>query len=359
MFDASDPDRRRAFKYFVANFRDFCIMEDFVNPAKDVDSDDYWIGAKRPKAMAALRRAFPPQEWDVLTTTIDTQISEANKLNPAAWLQELTKHYLGAEPIIQITHHFLRILKQKPSMSIQDWQTAVRFSFQKWNFPVEAEDRLQRDIFVIGLNDTYKSFRSDVISRETFDTLTFAQVIAKARDFEDSFKTESSIAQHHLEEAVNKISSNKIPQAQTSQQTPKAGSTPFQWCGKPSHRSRRECPAKNAGKCFTSGQLVWSDGSDQRLALEMLFKLLSLLKSILCLQLCILLGDVTDGHLAHLGSAQTQRSVSDVSTMLFLIWRGYWISGMISLLLDEENSIDQAALSPRTAQAFDVPQPEA
>ena len=66
MFDTSDPGRRRAFKYFVANFRDFCIMEDFINPAKDFDSDDYWIGAKRPKAMAALRRAFPPQEWDVL-----------------------------------------------------------------------------------------------------------------------------------------------------------------------------------------------------------------------------------------------------------------------------------------------------
>ena len=141
-------------------------------------------------------------------------------------------------------------------MSIQYWLTAVRFSFQKCNFPVEAEDRLQRDIFVIGLNDTYKRFGSDLISRETFDTLTFAQVIAKARDFEDGFKTESSFAQHHLEEAVNKISSNKIPQAQTSQKTPKASSTPFLWCGKPSHRSRRECPAKNAGKFFTSGQLV-------------------------------------------------------------------------------------------------------
>ena len=98
-------------------------------------------------------------------------------------------------------------------MSIQDWQTAVRLSFQKCNFPIKAEDRLQRDIFVIGLNDTYKHFRSDVISRETFATLTFAQVIAKAQDL----KTESPVAQHHPEEAVNKISWNKIPQAQTSQ----------------------------------------------------------------------------------------------------------------------------------------------
>ena len=54
----------------------------------------------------------------------------------------------------------------------------------------EAKDKIQRDIFVIGLNDTYKRFRSDVISRETFATLTFAQVIAKAQDFEDGLKTE-------------------------------------------------------------------------------------------------------------------------------------------------------------------------
>ena len=102
-------------------------------------------------------------------------------------------------------------------MGIQDWQTAVRLCFQKCNFPVEVEDRIQRDIFVIGLNDAFKRFRSDVISRETFATLTFSQVIAKARDFENGLKTELSIAQHHLEEAVNKISSNKIPQALTSQ----------------------------------------------------------------------------------------------------------------------------------------------
>lgn len=48
VFDASLEDRRRAFKFFIANFRDYCIMEDYINPAKDVDSDDYWIPAKRP-----------------------------------------------------------------------------------------------------------------------------------------------------------------------------------------------------------------------------------------------------------------------------------------------------------------------
>ena len=60
-------------------------------------------------------------------------------------------------------------------MSIQDWQTAVRPSFQKCNFPIEAEARLQCDVFVIGLNDTYKHFRSDVILKETFATLTLVK----------------------------------------------------------------------------------------------------------------------------------------------------------------------------------------
>lgn len=59
VFDDDSEDCHRAFKFFLTNFRDFCIMEDYVNPAKDIDSDDYWISAKQPKAMAALRRAFP------------------------------------------------------------------------------------------------------------------------------------------------------------------------------------------------------------------------------------------------------------------------------------------------------------
>ena len=74
MFDASASDRWRAFKFFVANLRDYCIMEHYVDPLKDIDSAEYWIAAKQPKALVALRRAFPQAEWDVLTTTIDTQI---------------------------------------------------------------------------------------------------------------------------------------------------------------------------------------------------------------------------------------------------------------------------------------------
>lgn len=89
VFDAMHDNRRRAFTFFIANFRDFCIMEDYVDATKLVDSNDYWIAAKRPKVMAALRRAFAPAEWDVLTVTIDAQIADEDKGHPARWLAQL------------------------------------------------------------------------------------------------------------------------------------------------------------------------------------------------------------------------------------------------------------------------------
>ena len=65
-------------------------MGGYINPAKPLDSDDYWILAKRPKAIAALRRAFPQAECDVLTTTIDSQIPDEAKQNPSQWLAKLS-----------------------------------------------------------------------------------------------------------------------------------------------------------------------------------------------------------------------------------------------------------------------------
>ena len=240
IFDAYSDDRRLALKFFLANFRDYCIIhvEDYVNPTKELDSDDYWIVAKRPKVMAALRRAFPPAEWDVLTTTIDAQLSQ---------------HYLGEEPIIKSTHNFLRILRQEPGMSIQDWHTLVRLEYQKCNFPTAVDDRLQRDIFVIGLNETFKPFRSDIIARENLSTLTFAQVISKARDFEAGLKTESAITKHHLEEAAHKVSPAterpKTPHFSNRRFKDRppgpSGSSACPWCGRTTHPNHRDCPASN------------------------------------------------------------------------------------------------------------------
>ena len=40
MFDASASDRRRAFKFFIANFRDYCVLGDYVDSTKEIDSND-------------------------------------------------------------------------------------------------------------------------------------------------------------------------------------------------------------------------------------------------------------------------------------------------------------------------------
>ena len=74
VFDASAADRRRAFRFFMANFRDYCIMEDYVDSSKPVDSDDYWLTTKQPKSLFALRRAFPQAEWDGLKISNFDQI---------------------------------------------------------------------------------------------------------------------------------------------------------------------------------------------------------------------------------------------------------------------------------------------
>jgi len=243
-------------------------MEDYVNPTKDIDSDDYWISAKRPKAIAALQRAFPQAEWDELTTTIDSQIDDEDKQHPAKWLAKLSSHYLGEEPVIQSTHNFLCLLKQDPGMSIQQWHTVVRLEYQKCNFPSAVDDRLQRDIFVIGLNDTFKHFRSHLISRENLTTLTFAQVISKARDFEASLKTKSAITRQQLEESIHQVTpaedtaykvtpdavkmssvKSKTPRQSSKPQGPSAsqthGALACFWCGRTPHAARHDCPAAN------------------------------------------------------------------------------------------------------------------
>ena len=141
-------------------------------------------------------------------------------------------------------------------MTIQAWHTLVRLEYQKCQFPPAVDDRLQRDIFVIGLNDTFKRFRSDVIARENFTALSFAQVISKARDFEDQLRTESAITQHQLEEAAHKVIPSMAKSTRSCQQfrrpghptSPTSSASPatHQWCGRIPHTNRRDCPAANA-----------------------------------------------------------------------------------------------------------------
>ena len=112
---------------------------------------------------------------------------------------------------------------------------------------------MQRDIFVIGLNDTFRRFRSDIICREDLTSLTFAQAISKARDFEANIQTDSAITQQHLEEGAHKVTPTgdkpKLPFRPPRRPThPASGITHSNtciWCGRASHPTRRECPASN------------------------------------------------------------------------------------------------------------------
>lgn len=156
-------------------------------------------------------------------------------------------------------------------MSIQDWHTLVRSEYQKCHFPPAVDDRLQRDIFIIDLNDTFKPFRSDVIARENLSTLSFTQVISKARDFEAGLKTESAIAKHHLEEATHKVTpaidKSKTPhhssrRVKVRPPCPSSTSTCL-WCGRTPHANRRDCPASNdtchgCGKRGHWKQVCWA-----------------------------------------------------------------------------------------------------
>lgn len=122
-------------------------------------------------------------------------------------------------------------------------------------FPSAVDDRLQRDIFVIGLNDTVKPFRSDLISRENLTTLTFAQVVSKARDFEASLNTESAITRQQLEESVHqvtpgedtayKVTSNEVKSKSPRRSSKPQGALACLWCGRTPHAARRGCPAAN------------------------------------------------------------------------------------------------------------------
>ena len=80
VFDAGSDDLRRAFKFFLANFRDFCIMEDYVNHAKDIDSKARDFEASLKTKSAITRQLQLEESVHQVTPVEDT----AYKVTPDA-----------------------------------------------------------------------------------------------------------------------------------------------------------------------------------------------------------------------------------------------------------------------------------
>ena len=118
-------------------------------PAKTVENDDYWIAAKRPKVMAALRRALPSAELDLLTATLKLLMMT----NTIQLDGSLSSHITTLEKSLLLEAFII------PSVF---WNRIL--VCQTRLFLTAVDDCLQRDI--IGLNDTFKPFRSDVIGKE-------------------------------------------------------------------------------------------------------------------------------------------------------------------------------------------------
>ena len=64
----------------------------------------------------------------------------------------LDTHYLGAEPVLESSYNFLRVIAQPSGMSVGDREALVMSEFSKCMYPPEAADRLQRVIFLFGIS---------------------------------------------------------------------------------------------------------------------------------------------------------------------------------------------------------------
>ena len=107
------------------------------------------------------------------------------------------------------------------------------------------------------------------ISHEDLTSLTFAQVISKARDFEASIQTDSAITQQHLQEAANKASPtedrpkglSRPPRRPIPPAIGQTNSKTCIWCRRAPHTTRHACGKRGHWQqvCKASSVKVVSD----------------------------------------------------------------------------------------------------
>ena len=82
-FDNTSDDIAGSYKYFILDFHNYCVLEDYVDSGvADEMSGGHWPANKRAKVTAALQRAFPRGEWATISSKIVPSLSNADKKLP-------------------------------------------------------------------------------------------------------------------------------------------------------------------------------------------------------------------------------------------------------------------------------------
>ena len=135
VLDVISDDRRRAFKYFVSNFGNFCTMEDLVNPV-DRQKINYLLAIFKSHN-TILGRSQQFRALIIFLVSLNRFLAWASKI--------------GTHSSASNTRNVI-----SPQQWIIIWQ---------------------RDIFFIALNHIFMHLCSDITSQEKFSTLTVSQLI--------------------------------------------------------------------------------------------------------------------------------------------------------------------------------------
>ena len=156
---------RDHFQHWETHFHDYCLLEEYRNPAKDriTQTSEHYIAAKQP--FAVLHSTILPSEWNTLDNVIAIKILESDKGKPWIWLEKIKKHYVEASTLMQDHYYFWAKMTQADQTSISAWETLVRTAGTHCSFAINA-DEFMWGKFLFGLNESFSHFREDMFSRD-------------------------------------------------------------------------------------------------------------------------------------------------------------------------------------------------
>ena len=255
---------------FEERFDDFCTANAFRDTTKDpaTQTEQYYISAKRPLELAALRLSLPDETLSLMRYTIAPLItSDDDKKKSWIWLQHLRTHYTGSCSSKLTDRYNFSALNQSSAESMKEWEIKVRQAGHLCEYG-NMTDELSRDKFIFGIHERFKEIRVELLKtdkNEDKSDKTLAQVASLARSLETASSASHMIGSHHTEQ-VNYTRRNNYPannsfrrapprQAQSTNSNPKR--LPHRdlklkrvpntcwYCGQSPQHPWRECKAKN------------------------------------------------------------------------------------------------------------------